>query len=292
MAAAGEILTKVGFEKSKIGSGDKEVGYQIKESSLSSLMGSACVCFLVMGFLVVSMVYDVHFEKKTIHRRLRVEEHHAASKLAQVQMELWSEFHSDIQESHEAQALLRSMNDTYTLFQDNLKTSIHDLSAEIGLNPVKAEKFTDKLLHLVANMQQENVKHAKHLVDHLVAAGKRSVKLEKHVDKAILEETKAEKKLMKQDAKDGIDAAAPLDDKIAKGSSKADEDENDPMKEMITGFFLTFNDFLKEFGGEARAKMKEGNAVYDQVKVLYGKVKSEDNPLTEDEIQAEIEKID
>lgn len=302
-SAAPELLTKVGFERSKIGSGEKEHGYQIKESSLSSLLGSACVCFLVMGLMVVSMVFDIHFEKKTIHRQLRVEEHHAASKLAQVQMELWSEFHSDIKESHEAQLLLKNMNDSYGQLQGKIKAAVQELSAELSLNPVKTEKFADKLLHIVADIQQDNTKHAKHLVDHLVAAGKRSVKLEKHIDKEMLKEAKEEKKNMAEDKRDGIDVAAPPPkehDKEAKQETKGatktkfeeDLEEQDPLKEMIQGFFFTFNDFESEFKGEARQKMKEGNVIYDQIAKLYGEINAKDSTLSEEDVQEKLNKID
>jgi len=305
--AAPELLSKAGFERSKIGSGDKEVGYQIKESSLSSLMGSACLCFLIMGFMVVSMVYDVHFEKKTIHRQLRVEEHHAASKLAQVQMELWSEFHSDIQESQEAQALLKNMENSYGALQGKMKSLVHDLSAEIGLNPVKGEKFADKLLHIVADMHKDNIKHASHLVKHLVAAGKRSVKLEKHETHAMVKELKEEKKHMEEDVAAGIDVAEH--DKqmelarqannakehaagagASKGGEKGEEEE-DPLKEMLTGFFTTFNDFETEFKGKARQNLKDGTPTYDKIKELYTKIKGE-VPMAEEDIQVELDKID
>jgi len=200
--------------------------------------------------------------------------------------------------------MLRHINDTYSSLQGNLKGVIHELSAELSLNPHKAEKFADKLLQLVANNQQDNVKNAKHLVDHLVAVGKRSVKLEKHVDKAMLKEAKEEKKAMVEDKKEGINAAAPLEEKHAdvaphdpskhaKGGDKpAGGDEDDPLKEMLSGFFLTFEDFEKEFQGEARTKMKEGNPVYNQITALYAKIQAEDSPLTEEEIQVELDKID
>lgn len=293
---APEILTKVGFEKSKIGHGNKEVGYQIKESSLSSLMGSAFLCFLVMGLMVVSMVFDIHFEKKTLHRQLRQEEHHAASKLAQVQMELWSEFHNDIQESHEAQALLKNMNESYSGLQGKIHVAVDELAAEMSLNPVKASRFADKLLKLVADMHEDNVKHAKHLVSHLVAAGKKSQKLEKRVDREMLEEAVEEKKAMAQDKKDGINAAAPLQEHVHKkppteAEKRRDEDEDDPLKELLTGFFATFEDFEKEFSGDARKKMVDGETVYEKVKALYAKTQLEEPPSEED-VQVELDKID
>merc|ERR1719414_567482 len=60
--------------------------------------------------MVVFMVYDIRLEKKSFHRDMRVEEHHAASKLAQVQMELWSQYRDDVEESHEAARLLDTLN--------------------------------------------------------------------------------------------------------------------------------------------------------------------------------------
>lgn len=297
-APAPEILTKVGFQKAKIGAGDKETGYEITESSLSSLMGSACLCFLVMGLMVVSMVYDVHFEKKTLHRQLRQEEHHAASKLAQVQMELWSEFHHDIAESHEAKALLKSMNSSYGMLQGKIKAAVDELSAELSLNPVKTEKFADKLLHIVADVQQDNVKHAKNLVSHLVEAGKRSQKLEKKIDKEMLQEAKEEKKLMKEDGDDGAAAAMPMKEHVhdqtkpvTPEQKRRDADEDDPMKEMLKGFFDTFSDFEKEFQGQPRKTLVEGHPVYEQIKALYKKA-SADEPPSEQELSDELDKID
>jgi len=298
MTATPEILTKVGFQAKKIGSGDKETGYEIKQSSLSSLMGSAFLCFLVMGFMVVSMVFDIHFEKKAIHRQLRKEEHHAASKLASVQMELWSEFHSDIQESHEAQALLKNMNESYGMLTEKVKGAVHDLSAELSLNPVKTEKFADKLLHLIADIQQDNVKHAGNLVKHLVAAGTRSEKLEKRVNKEMLKEAKEEKKAVQEDGDKGVGAAAPLEEhKHKKGKpvteemKRRDDDEDDPLKEMLTGFFFTFNDFEGDFGGQPRKTLVDGQKEYEQIKALYKKSRSEPAPA-EQEILTDLDKID
>mmetsp|Transcript_84756 Transcript_84756/g.155389 ORF Transcript_84756/g.155389 Transcript_84756/m.155389 type:complete len:382 (+) Transcript_84756:54-1199(+) len=289
--AAPDLLSKVGFEKTKVGSGDKETGYQVSESSLSSLLGSACLCFLIMGLMVVSMVFDIHFEKKTIHRQIRQEEHHAARKLAEVQMELWSEFHSDIQESQEAKALLLHMNQTYTTFQGKIKGVVSELSAELNLNPVKAEKFADKLLHVVADFHQENTKHAKHLVDHLVQAGKRSKKLEKHVDKAMLKEAKEETKLMEADKAQGIE----INDSKDNGTDDEQEDKNE-MQVMLEGFFNTFHDFEKEFNKEVTEKMQEGQTVYDQVKKLHerlnGSPEAGGAALSDEDILEELNKID
>lgn len=282
---APDILSKVGFEKSKVGSGDKELGYQIKDSSLSSLIGSVVVCFAVMGFMVVSMVFDIHFEKKTLHRQLRVEEHHAASKLAQVQMELWSQYRDDIQESYEAQSLLRSLDTSYTQFQGKFHSVVSDVAAELNLNPVKAAKFADKILHIVADMQQSNVKHAKHLVDHLVAAGKKSVALEKHVDSEIMKEVTEEAKHIEEDAKEGIEVGG------VDGINATNLAEADPLKELLEGFWRTFQDYEGEFKGKVRETLKEGHPVYGQIKDLYEKMKS-DTPPSKEELVVALETID
>merc|ERR1711957_749325 len=101
-------------------------------------------------------------------------------------------------------------NSSYSTLHGKIKAAVEDLSAELSLNPVKTEKFADKLLHLVADVQQDNVKHAKHLVKHLVEAGKRSQKLEKKVNKEMLEEAKEEKKAVQEDGDKGAAAAAPM----------------------------------------------------------------------------------
>jgi len=283
-----DILNTVGFEKSKIGSGEKEQGYQIKESTLSSLLGSVVLIFGIMGFMVVFMVYDIHFEKKTLNRQMRVEEHHAASKLAQVQMELWSQYHDDIKESHEAQALLNGLDTSYSTFKGNFQGAVNELAVEFQLNPVKAQKYADRILHMVADMHQLNVNHTKHLIDHLIAVGKKSVKLEKHVEKQVIKEVKAEKKAEEADIASGIALEAPTE-RLA--GSKGDDTEEDPLRGILEGFFDTFQDYESEFHGKPREAMKPGEKVHDSVMALYEKVKS-DKPPSEEDVQEELDKID
>merc|ERR1719199_935512 len=76
--------------------------------------------------MVMSMVYDVHFEKKTFHRQLRVEEHHAASKLAQVQMELWGQYRDDVQESQEATILMKRLEASVPQFESKLQVAVKE----------------------------------------------------------------------------------------------------------------------------------------------------------------------
>jgi len=293
-----DLLTTVGFEKGKIGSGDKEVGYQIKQASLCSLLGSLLACFAVMGLMVVSMVFDIHFEKKTLHRQIRVEEHHGAAKLAQVQMELWSQYHDDIREAREAQILLSNLNSAYSEFQGKFQGAVGEFAKELNLEDKKAAKFADKILHLVADMQQSNIKHAKSLLDHLIAAGKKSKALEKHVDKEIVQEVKAEEKKMEEDKKEGIDVVAPIAAAAAEGKTgeQLKTEEEDPLKKILDGFWDVFNDYENEFGGKPRTELSDspethGGQVYKQIKDLYARVTS-DKPPSEDEVTEHLEKID
>eukprot|EP00928_Gymnodinium_smaydae_P022576 TRINITY_DN18913_c0_g1_i1.p1 TRINITY_DN18913_c0_g1~~TRINITY_DN18913_c0_g1_i1.p1 ORF type:complete len:407 (+),score=118.46 TRINITY_DN18913_c0_g1_i1:85-1221(+) len=291
-----DLLTSVGFEKGKIGSGDKEVGYQIKESSMSSLLGSLLLCFAVMGFMVVSMVYDVHFERKTMHRNLRIEEHHAAAKLTQVQMELWSQYRDDVQESKEAQKLLKVLNNSYGEFETKFHGIVGEMANEIGLHPDKAAKLGEKVLHLVADLQQDNMKHAKYLLDHLVKAGKKSLALEKKVDKEIAHEIKVEKK--HEDA-DTTEAEEPLDkeEKVPPTGHEApsaeldEENMDEPLKAIMDGFWYGFNEHLKEIPDDVRSKMGKDSQVHKDLYELLDKVAS-DNPISEEEASEAINKID
>jgi len=289
--ASPELLSTVGFKKGKIGSDDKEVGYQINESSLSGLAGGICLCFAVMGLMVVSMVYDVRFEKKNLHRMMRVEEHHAASKLAQVQMELWSQYRDDVQESHEARTLLKQLNSSYSEFQGKFRTAIGEFSKELNLHQDRSSKFAEKILHLVADMQEANLKHAKHLLQHLVESGKRGASLQKHVTREIEEQVEEEQKHIEEDGA-APDHPNPADHPHVRGASAADPDEEDPLKSILEGFWLTFDDYEKEFAGKARKNFKDGtHPVYKQLSALQDKLTG-DNPPSEQEVEAEIEKID
>jgi len=297
-----DFMKTVGFEKTKIGSGDKEVGYQIKESSMGSLVGSVFLCFLVMGLMVVFMVYDVSLEKKTLHRQLRHEEHHAAAKLAKVQLELWSQYRDDVQESHEAASLLKILEKSYGDFQDKFKTSVSDIAKELSMSEDKAAKLADKILHHVADMQQANVVHATHLLDHLVKSGSKAEKLKKRADKHLLKEVEEEEKHIDEDEKAGVEAEESehrerpkVDPKAPKKAvSKKEqlkEAEEDPLQGVLEGFFATSADFEKEFGGKARATLKDGNPVYEQIKVLQAKIMGPNHP-SEEQIGKELEKID
>mmetsp|Transcript_52647 Transcript_52647/g.137147 ORF Transcript_52647/g.137147 Transcript_52647/m.137147 type:complete len:382 (-) Transcript_52647:112-1257(-) len=286
-----DLLTTVGFEKGKIGSGEKEVGYQIKESSLSSLVGSLLICFLVMGLMVVCMVYDVRLEKKTFHRERRVEEHHAASKLAQVQMELWSQYRDDVQESREATRLMATLNASYTQFKPKLEVAVNDVAKDMGLNTDRASKFADKILHVVADMQKDNMAHAKKLLEHLVKAGKKGEKLERHIEKEMLAEIREEEKHVEEDVAEGIADEVEGGDVASLKGASANITEQDPLKVVLRGFWETFDDYEREFSGSVRDNFRKGHSVYEELQTLWGKIQGP-NPPSEEEVGAALEKID
>jgi len=289
--ATPDLLTTVGFERGKIGSGEKEVGYQISQSSLSSLVGSLLICFLVMGLMVVCMVYDVRLEKKTFHRERRVEEHHAASKLAQVQMELWSQYRDDVSESHEATRLLNALNASYTQFKPKLEVAVTDVAKDMGLNADRASKFADKILHVVADMQKDNMAHAKKLLEHLVKAGKKGARLESHIEKEMIADIREEEKHVQEDVDDGIADEVEGGDVAALKGASADITEQDPLKVVLQGFWETFDDYEREFSGAVRDNFQKGHAVYDELQTLWGKVNGP-NPPSEQEVGDALEKVD
>jgi len=178
----------------------------------------------------------------------------------------------------EAQSLLKSLNASYDQYQVKIKGAVDEFAAELMLNPDKAAKLADKVLHLIADMQQDNVKHAKHLLEHIVKSGKRSETLEKHVDKQLRREVKAEKQLME-------------DDGVAPEHEDADEEEPDPLKHLLEGFWATFDDYESEFNGKVRANLKNGHPLQTQLQDLYKKIQSEE-ALSEEEAAAELDKMD
>jgi hypothetical protein len=214
-------------------------------------------------------------------------------------MELWSQYRDDVKESHEASRLMTRLEETKGEFEGKIKGAVNEFSRELNLNPDKAAKFADKLLHLVADMQKENIKHAKVLLDHLVSAGKKGQSLEKHLDKEMLKDIEHEAKNIEKDVADGMaledlkhlpDGALPDGDA---SESEDKEDSEDPLKDMLEGFFSVFDDHEQEFGGKVRENFNKGGAVYDQLKALHTKItEGKDHPPSEEEVAEELDKID
>mmetsp|Transcript_18240 Transcript_18240/g.42939 ORF Transcript_18240/g.42939 Transcript_18240/m.42939 type:complete len:397 (-) Transcript_18240:93-1283(-) len=258
-------------------------------SRLQGLAVGSVVIVSILAVVVVLTLFEVRFERRSFHRQLRKEEHHAASKLAQVEMELWSQYRDDIVESHEAQALLRSLNASYDQLQVKLQATIDAVAVELNLNKDKATHLADRILHQVADMQQDNVKHAKHLVDHLVAAGKRGATLEKHVGKEIVKEMEEEERHIEEDEKEG--GISYEEHEHAGGDVNGTREVEDPLKTMLEGFWFTFKDYESEFKDKPRATLKDGNPVYMQLQELKKKIDSSEPP-SEEELGVALDKID
>lgn len=273
-----DLFTTVGFEKSKIGANETELGYAIKRTRLIGLMVGSLGCIGILALLGVWSQFEIHLEKRTMHRELRREEHHAASKLAQVGMELWSEYRDDIHESHEAQMLMKLLNSSYTNFEAQVKATVDATSKDLGLNGDKAAKLADSVLRLVADQQKAGLKHTKRLVDHLVEAGKRAVPLEKRAEKEVFQEVHAEEKLVAEDPE--------IFDALPPGANHSDFD--DPLKGILEGFFWIFNDYEREFSGKPRSLLKPGNKAFDALKALDQKM----DDLSEGEVAEALDKID
>merc|ERR1712203_29858 len=111
---------------------------------------------------------------------------------------------------------------------------------DLTLQPDKARALADKVLTLAAKLQDKNLKSAKYLVDHLIKGGKKGAALQKHSEKEALKQMKEEKARMEDDA----DAAATAE-------QGADEPEDEPLKQMLQGFWDTFKDYEREFAGKA-----------------------------------------
>jgi len=251
----------------------------------------------VVSLIAVFTLFEVHFEKRSFHRQLRKEEHHAATKLAHVEMELWAQYREDIMESKEAHAVLKSLNASYDTLQGTLQKTIEDAGKELNLNKDKAASLANKVIHLVAKVREDNLKHTKHLMDHLMKAGKKSVALEKHVQREIEKDVEAEEKQILEDEKAG---EYYLDDEKEKGeganpghsgnNTELGEDE-DPLKVMLDGFWATFDDYEGEFSAKTRPKMTEDNPVYKQLTDLHARITSSEPP-SEEEVITALDKID
>jgi len=103
---------------------------------------------------------------------------------------------------------------------------------------------------------------------------------------------------VQEDGDKGAAAAAPMKEHehqknkpVTEEQKRREADEDDPLKEMLTGFFFTFNDFEKEFQDKTRKSMVDGSPVYEAIKALYEKTQAEEPP-SEEELQAELDKID
>merc|ERR1712151_957073 len=101
-------------------------------------------------------MFEIKFERRSLKHKFRKMEHHAASKLAKVEMELWSHFKDDIQESHEASGLLKSLQASYDQLQSKMQESIEETTMEAGLVKEKADFVTEKAMLVLADHREAN----------------------------------------------------------------------------------------------------------------------------------------
>jgi len=200
------------------------------------------------------------------------------------------QYRDDVQESHEATRLLKQLDATYGEFQGKFQGAVNEFAKTNNLPADKTTAFSDQILKLVSSMQQDNVKHAKHLLDHLASSGKQAEKLEKHVERDILKEVKEEQKHVEEDMKGGMTPEdLKLDANALAGLNATGE--ADPLKATLEGFWFIFNDYEKEFTPKVLDAFKGGHKVYTELQALYAKITGE-NPPSEDEVAEELDKID
>merc|ERR1719436_226895 len=118
----------------------------------------------------------------------------------------------------------------------------------MNLDPGKAANFADKILHAVAEMQTDNVKHAKKLLDHLVKAGNKSQKLKTHINKDMLADIAEEQKQMEDYARYYADIMEKA--RLKQTGASANTSKKDPLKAVIQGFWDAFDEYENTYGGK------------------------------------------
>mmetsp|Transcript_22982 Transcript_22982/g.64138 ORF Transcript_22982/g.64138 Transcript_22982/m.64138 type:complete len:380 (+) Transcript_22982:59-1198(+) len=278
--AVPDLMETVGFKPGKVGPGEKELGYSIEKSRLGKVMLAVIAALVLLGLLLVWTQFEIHLEKRSLKKKMRHEEHHAATKLAKVEMELWSHFHDDIHESQEARAILRVLNASYEDFRVKLQNTINNEAKEFSISPEKASHMADKVLHLLAEHKQMTLKHTKSLVDHIVLQGTQSAKAEKKLDKEVSKEMDDEEGYMK-DAGD--------DEEFPPGENgEADEEE---LKVIIGAFWETYAAFQKQFGTGSNVTVKEDSAAYKHLQDLQ-QLFSSDQPPSDEEVHSTLQTMD
>merc|ERR1712224_139707 len=123
--------------------------------------------------------------------------------------------------------------------------------------------------------------------DHLVQSGKQGAALEKHVEKEMVKDMKEEEELVKKD----IQAGMTLDDLKPEADEEDGKPPEDPLKELLEGFWGIFDDYHQEFGDKTLKLFQGGHPVFDQLKALQAKIDSAEPP-SEEEVTEELDKID
>ena len=96
--------------------------------------------------------------------------------------------------------LLTALQTSYTEVKPQLQAAVDEVARETGLNPDRAADFADRILHVVADLENNSVAHARKLIDHLVKDGTKGEKLGRRAEEEILSRVRAEADHIVEDA--------------------------------------------------------------------------------------------
>lgn len=211
-----ELLSLLGFRRRKLGTDDKELGYEIGGASLGRLILWGALAVAVLCGLTAWSQFEVRLERRSFHRRLRREEQDAAARLSQVEMELWAHFREDVRESRQARELMDTLNSSYDVLGSRLQTTIGKMARNFGLPEDKASILADATISVMAEQRQESVRHARELLSHL----------------------------LQRDPSPGTPARA--------ADRSAAEEQKQELDQLVEGFWQAHGAFRRHFGDAAR----------------------------------------
>eukprot|EP00927_Polykrikos_kofoidii_P027041 TRINITY_DN2393_c0_g2_i1.p1 TRINITY_DN2393_c0_g2~~TRINITY_DN2393_c0_g2_i1.p1 ORF type:complete len:400 (-),score=103.05 TRINITY_DN2393_c0_g2_i1:87-1286(-) len=278
-AATDQVLNTVGFQRTKVGSDDKETGYVIKRWHLHRVFGVlAFGCTLLFSLLLWSQ-YEIRIERRSFLSNIRSTAQKGdawASKLAKVEMQLWAHYQRDIQESEEAKQLTERLNESYNLFKSQLNEKVQIAAKEADMPADKAADVATRLAQIVLKHRHEDLRNIEGLIEDLITAGVRSTALEKHIDREGKKELKeAEEEAMETENILKKVGAAEKADRVEnthndmKGGKEPQDEEYDSaaLDAMLTNVFDLWVEFEQEFPGPYPA-LKEGSPLWKRIKTV------------------------
>lgn len=140
----------------------------------------------------------------------------------------------------------------------------------------KSNLLADRLLAVLTEQKKAQITAARHLVDHLIAKGNKSVHMEHHLDKTMDERMEQESKEMAESG-DGMDP-------------EANEGVKDELKKITNAFFEIYEEFDK-FAPDG-TDLKEDSALYKELALLRDRLTAEDADLSPDDMEDKIKELD
>lgn len=274
------LLQTVGFRKIK-GVRDTQASYAISSTNIFKLGLASCV---VVGFLLASVAFsnfEVQVERRSVIRELRQAERRATAHLAKVEMELWAQFHDDIHESNDAVAVLRSLNVSYTDFNEKIQGRIKDLSIDLNLPEAKTSLLADRVVGLVAQHRTVIFKPVTHLVKHLVENGKKAASLEKQSEKS-LDDMMGVFHDPSSDSSEARTGSDDLDDAL---KNELVVDQN--MEDVVSAVFGAVSATMERFSGSTLTKDSE---VYHRLQELHEMLNRMEDEGGDDEFFTSLDK--